>query len=263
MSQVVAALDSGHPLPPNACAITVDDGFRDFFEVAQPILSMYRIPATVFVVTDFLDGSLWLWGDRVKYAFLHTPLQGIGFAMSGREFQFDLSSPSRRSKAAFDVKEHCKQISQEERLAWIAGLQRLLQVSIPEDPPQEFRPLQWADVRALAKQGVEFGAHTRTHPILSTIRSETELRDEIAGSKRVLEEKLDRPAVHFCYPNGRLSDIGPATLDIVRSSGFRSAVTTESGLNYANADRFLLRRIGADCELPVPYFRQCVAAFRV
>src|ERR1051325_9463979 len=158
MSQVVTALDSGDALPPNACAITVDDGFRDFFEIAQPILSVYRIPATVFVVTDFLDGSLWLWGDRVKYAFLHTPLQAIGFGVSGREFHFDLSSPSRRSKAAFEVKEHCKQITQEERLAWIAGLQRLLQVSIPEDPPPEFRPLQWADVRALAKQGVEFGA---------------------------------------------------------------------------------------------------------
>jgi peptidoglycan/xylan/chitin deacetylase (PgdA/CDA1 family) len=263
MSEVASAMESGRPLPPYACAVTVDDGFRDFLEVAWPVLAEYGIRPTVYVVTDFLDGRLWLWGDRVKFAFQRTPLQFAELPAAGRRLRFDLSSPELRAKAAFEVKEELKRAANEERSAWLAEMPRLLDVAIPETPPAEFQPLRWDEVRQLAAQGVEFGAHTRTHPILSSVHSGNDLVEEIEGSKRILEERLDRPAAHFCYPNGRWSDIGDKAAEIVRRSGFHTAVTTEPGLNYSSADRHLLRRIGVDAEAPAPYFRQCAAAFRL
>src|SRR5262245_13279654 len=48
-------------IPPRLAAITIDDGYRDAYEIAFPILRKHRAPATVFVVTEFVDGMAWLW----------------------------------------------------------------------------------------------------------------------------------------------------------------------------------------------------------
>src|SRR5262245_28300410 len=69
--EMVAHLAAGtRPTRPMA-AITVDDGHADAYEVAFPILKQFRVPATLFVVTGFLDGTDWLWTDRVSYVFEH------------------------------------------------------------------------------------------------------------------------------------------------------------------------------------------------
>lgn len=241
MSRVARWLAGGEPLPQNALAITIDDGYRDFLTVAHPVFQEYAIPVTVFVVTDFLDGALWLWPDRVEYA---CSLAGL--------------SPLE----TYQKVEHLKRLSNAERLRAIADLPRTLGVTIPAGPPPEYGPLSWDEVRRLASAGVEFGPHTRTHPILSSL-SPAELMDEIAGSKRRLEEVLDRPVPHFCYPNGRWEDIGDKALAAVRTAGFETAVTTVSGLNRRPADPFLLRRIASTPEYSERYFSQLAASFRV
>ena len=65
MKQVAAALHGGEPLPPKAVAITVDDGYRDFLLRAYPVFHEFEIPATVFLVSDFIDGTGMLWWDRL------------------------------------------------------------------------------------------------------------------------------------------------------------------------------------------------------
>lgn len=62
-------------MPPGAVAITVDDGYRDFLTDAFPVFQHWKIPVTVFLVTDFVDGELWQWWDRVDYAIM-TPRAG-------------------------------------------------------------------------------------------------------------------------------------------------------------------------------------------
>jgi peptidoglycan/xylan/chitin deacetylase (PgdA/CDA1 family) len=106
---------------------------------------------------------------------------------------------------------------------------------------------------------MEFGAHTKTHPILSALTDPEELRTEIAGSKARIESELNRPVLHFCYPNGKMRDIGPAAAETVRAAGMRTAVTAEPGLNKAHQDAFLLRRIGADPSHPEMYLARSVA----
>jgi peptidoglycan/xylan/chitin deacetylase (PgdA/CDA1 family) len=108
-----------------------------------------------------------------------------------------------------------------------------------------------------------FGAHTSTHPVLSRISGEHELYHEIAGSKLRIEEMLNRPVNHFCYPNGGRDDITPHCVEVVQDAGFRTAVTTLTGLNYAADNRLLLRRIGVEPGFEMLYFQQCAAAFRV
>ncbi len=115
----------------------------------------------------------------------------------------------------------------------------------------------------MAAGGIEFGAHTVTHPILSRIDDPEKLRAEIDGAKRRIDGELDRETAHFCYPNGTRADFTSEAIELVRQAGFQSAVTAESGMVAAGADLYTLKRIGVDPAYPGPYFEQCAAGLRV
>jgi peptidoglycan/xylan/chitin deacetylase (PgdA/CDA1 family) len=263
LAQAAEAFAGGAPLPDRALAVTVDDGYRDFFEVAYPVFREFGIPATVFVVTRFLDGEYWLWGDRVKYAFRHTPLERARLELpGGAVLAHELADASAREHAATEVKERAKLMCQKDFSTFVDSVARVLAVELPASPDGEFQAMSWDEARQAAAGGMEIGAHTISHPILSSLGSMADMAAEIAGSKRRIESQLDRAAPHFCYPNGRMRDIGPAAA-AVREAGFTTAVTTEPGVNRAGADPFLLRRIGVDTSYPPAYFEQCAAAIGI
>ena len=248
LTQVAERLADG-AWPDNALAVTVDDGYRDFFQVAYPVFREYGIPATVYLVSDFLDGRQWLWVDRVRWSYLNSTKP--------------LGSRDERLNVARTQIEAVKLKPNAERLAWIAALPGDLGVSAPEQPPPEYAPMRWEEVREAARHGIEFGAHTVTHPVLSRVASEAELRAEIGGSKARLEEELGRAVEHFCYPNGSVTDFTAEAVEVVRAWGFRTATTTTLGTVSEGDDALRLRRIGVEPALEPRYFAECAAALRV
>ena len=105
--------------------------------------------------------------------------------------------------------------------------------------PEQPQLLGWDEIRELDADGtLRFEAHSLTHANLPTLR-EAAARQEIAGSKRVLEARLGRPVQLFSYPFGLF---GHRDRALVAEAGFRAAVTCEPGLNTRWTDRFALRR---------------------
>jgi peptidoglycan/xylan/chitin deacetylase (PgdA/CDA1 family) len=156
-----------------------------------------------------------------------------------------------------------KEVSNQDRLSVLAELPARLGVSLPSDPPVGCEPLSWPEVREMAANGVEVGGHTCTHPILSRVETREQLHDEISLCGKRIEAELQRPAQHFCYPNGRPADLNADTFAATRAAGYDSAVTTVSGLNTSRSDRFALRRIGVNPDVPPAWFHQVTAGFRV
>jgi len=101
------------------------------------------------------------------------------------------------------------------------------------------------ELRDLAAAGWELGAHTMTHPDLSTLDYDACL-EEIEQSRAELERIAGVGVETFAYPFGRY---GPAALAAVRDAGFLAAVTTGSG----RWDSYEITRamIGAADPLPV------------
>lgn len=252
MAQVADWLSSGNPLPENALAVTVDDGYRDFYQIAFPLFREYGIPATVYLVSSFLDRELWLWVDQVQYAFLH-----------GQAPRAELATTQSRQRAGREMIESLKRMPNAERLRLLAELPAQLHVSLPREIPPQYEPLRWDDVREMAAAGFEFGAHTRTHPVLSRLTGAEDLANEIAGSKRQIERQAGLEVNHFCYPNGSHEDFGPDAVEAVRAAGFHTAVTTVTGLNYPGVNPLRLARIGVEPGLDPDYFARCSAGFRV
>lgn len=223
--------------------VCVDDGHYDSYSVAFPTFLKYRIPAICYLVTGFVDGVDWLWCDKIAYLCMRSQRDRIFIDRpAGGHFVSRLGSPSERARCADRLKDWLKLLPNRERLDVLQRLPSTFGVSLPCVPPDEYRSLSWGHAREMMNGGISFGVHTDTHPILSRI-SEAEIEKEVAISKRRLEAELDIPAVHFCYPNGHLEDLGVRTPDILRRYGFRTAVTTIPGVNDAHTDRLKMHRI--------------------
>ena len=96
-----------------------------------------------------------------------------------------------------------------------------------------------AQLRAWHEGGMEIGAHTRSHPRLRQC-SDTQLHDEIAGSKTDLEDVLGAPVTQFCYPYGDMDD---RVADVTRASGYAAATTTRRGRAIIGTDLWRLPRV--------------------
>jgi peptidoglycan/xylan/chitin deacetylase (PgdA/CDA1 family) len=263
MRQVDSALRGGEPLPRNAVAVTVDDGYRDFFRNSHPVFWEFSIPTTVYLVSGFLDRHHWNWWDKIQYALEHTKQTKFELqTRSGRRVFF--VRPGQAYTQMHQLALPLKEFTNRERNAEVERLLQQLRVTLSERMPAWCEPMTWDEVRQLAKTNVEFGAHTKTHAILATVDNETELTNEIRGSRKRVEEELNQPVLHFCYPNGRPQDIGLDALRITRESGFRTAVTSIRGMNKVNStvDPLQLKRLGADPELPERYFAELLAGVR-
>jgi len=104
------------------------------------------------------------------------------------------------------------------------------------DPPR--RLMGWNEAATLVAQGMEIGSHSRTHPFLTNL-SESEMEQEIRGSKEMIEDRLGRPVRSFSYPHG-LHDARCRRL--VASAGYSGAFSTRFGGNGVRTDPFQLHR---------------------
>lgn len=227
------------------CAITFDDGWRDVYENAYPLLRSHGIPATVFLPTGFIGTRKWFWTDRLA-RLVNSPRPGKGGRTVETQIGFSPSKPGLPGEAdgrgVFGIIEAMKRLREEE-------IERILEALSEErgmDPASEERVfLAWEEAIEMFRSGiVRFGSHTESHRILTTL-SDDEVAVELRRSKErlVAQGVADPDFVPFAYPNGNHTDRIAAMVSAV---GYRVAVTTEKGWNRAKPtlDAYRLRRIG-------------------
>jgi peptidoglycan/xylan/chitin deacetylase (PgdA/CDA1 family) len=263
LSDVVSRWQAGQPLPARALAITVDDGYADF-QCAWPLLKAFQLPATLFVVSGFVNRDLWLWPDVVQFCLSRSPLSGIRLDLpDGSCFERSLQTAPERRAADADLDASLLAMPDEFRRDVIARLPQAARTPLPVDIPSEYLALSWEDLKKMASEGLEVGAHTETHPVLARISSPGLLQREVAGSKRAIEDRLNLPVRHFCYPNGQIADFNAASVDAVRAAGFLSATTALRGLVNPGDSPWELRRIGIDPLMSNDTFELELAGFRM
>src|SRR5215468_4343222 len=232
-------------LPPRLAAITIDDGYRDAYEIAFPILRKHCAPATVFVVTEFVEGTAWLWTDKARYLAAGAAAQAFEIGIGGRDLRLELNGAASRAVAAGLINAALKPLSEEARDALIERLASELRVKLPERPPLAYGAINWRQAREMADAGMEIGSHTLTHSILTGL-SDERLREEVGRSRDRIQSAIGRKVETFCYPNG---DYDLRAQCEVARAGYQFAVTTEVGLNSRRTDPLALRRIHGEYDL--------------
>jgi peptidoglycan/xylan/chitin deacetylase (PgdA/CDA1 family) len=239
------------------CIMTFDDGWKDFYAYAYPILKANSVPATVFVATDFIGTDEWLWTDRLSHVLLGQASRGRSGRVSHssssplvRRIE-GLGTPSERTleESIRILKEYPPEAIRETitELAVRTGAD-------PGNPPGRAF-LTWEEVRKMVASGlVSIGSHTASHRILTSL-PEDEIRDEMARSRDrlIMEGAVSEKFLPFSYPNGNFNGKIAA---MAREAGYSLAVTTEAGWNGRDSDLFALRRnaIHQDMASSTPLF---------
>ena len=199
---VVDALHSGDwsAVPERAIVLTLDDGDRGNYELL-PVFRRHGVRPMIYLCSGVVGRSRRFWFESVADAEPYKRMRNTRrLETLKRELGFEQEA----------------EVSEAER----QGLSR--------DEILEMAP--WVD----------FGAHTRFHPILTQC-SDEEAWYEVVESKRELEALLDRPIRHFCYPNGDYLD---REVEYARRAGFASARTVDVGWTAPSGDPFRLKILG-------------------
>lgn len=244
------------------CVITFDDGWKDNYQFAFPVLMKYRIPATIFLVTDFIGTARWFWPDHMMLLLekcrQHTTGEADRKAVStilAETIGVTLSAGDSIDPDA--IIEFCKGVEVDRIHRIIDRLSRALHMDLPTQRVL----LNWDEVREMAGKGVTFGSHSGSHRIMTQIPL-SEVKTELIDSRNTMLQQGIKPVPVFCYPNGNFDrDIQ----ELVRESGYLAAVGCEVGLERNRpGDLFALKRIGLheDSSASVPLLAFALSGFR-
>ena len=244
LSEWIARRRDGKLLPVRGCSITFDDGWRDNYEFAFPILKQADVPATIFLVSDFIGTRYSFWPNRL--ARLLNTIDGLSSAHLPnrlREVLQRAGDPIATYGASVTADQIDTAIEACKALPDAAMVELLDQVAdrMPGTVSVGARDLLDArEIMEMRDAGlVKFGSHTRRHTRLTASLPVDALKNEIEVSRKNLEQLLGQPVSIFCYPNG---DYTGAAVEIVRQT-YRGAVTTGPGWNRPDGDPCLLRRV--------------------
>jgi len=256
---VIAALRGNRSLPRNAVAVTFDDGFSDLYEYAMPILERARVPATVFIPTDYVDSGEPLWFDLIAYILMNVDVRSVAVPLAAKELPESDDVQSRR-KAIKSILAWLKICPDAERLAFIAYTQTAFPEVVAAGTAALGRALNWNEIREMSARGVEFGAHSASHPCLTRISDEA-LRREMVLPKKALEEHLGIAVESMAYPFGGRNSFSPAVAAAARAAGYQVGVSYLPGINTLPfADSFALLRQHIERDTTRSYFKAVVNA---
>jgi peptidoglycan/xylan/chitin deacetylase (PgdA/CDA1 family) len=213
---------SGKPFDEPVAAITFDDGYRDVYEQAFPVLQRKGIPAAIFVVTDLVGRPIWQHHDRL-YRF-------VAKAFATWE------DPQRTLRAllrALDIGADAPLAALTTPLTTVAALLPGLPLAsvgrvlegLESAVGNGFGPapltVTWPMLAEMRRAGWVIGSHSATHPSLPT-ESPATVAEQVERSKGELERHLGQPIAHFAYPGGHFT---PPVVDALHTAGYQFAYT--------------------------------------
>jgi peptidoglycan/xylan/chitin deacetylase (PgdA/CDA1 family) len=240
LDEALSVLDGTREAARDVAVITFDDGYRDVYTNAFPVMRDLRVPGVVYVPSSFIGTDRRLGHDRLFAALRRMTDRGIGPVAVG------VGNPGERWLIDAFEGDAAPEVALERLIARhpTPGLLRLadaledrLAIGSWKPPPGEL-PMSWEMLREMEAHGVITGAHTAEHTVLTNQRLD-DARREIAQCKAALEKGLRKPLKHFAYCNGYYS---AGVAQALKAEGFVSAVTTEDMPNTPGVDPFALKR---------------------
>ncbi len=221
--------------------VTFDDGFKNNYTCAYPIMKTYDIPSTVFLTTSFVDkdpnyGGI-LWTDYISSILQSTGKTHLDLTDFGLG-RIDLSDNLKRYHAKGNICFELKKLDYKEKKRIVEEISRRLESGVSEYDYSIFQSLDWDDIDRLSgDELMVFGAHTVNHEILPALPYDV-MKREILDSKRIIEKRIAKPITAFAYPDGSFND----EVKSIVSSNFDCALASTEGLNHKGVDRYALRR---------------------
>lgn len=250
----------GATLPPNPAIVTFDDGYKECYACALPLLLKHGLKAAFFIATSYLTERRIFWWDRISYVVRASNADRIRLEYP---FSLELDIAATRERAigqllrvvkcqpALDLDRFLSGLTSACGVAWDSVLERAYADQLL---------MTWDEVRAMQSFGMEIHSHTRTHRVLQTLPI-GDLDSELAGARRDLEEQVGRPVRGISYPVGRSISSSPLIRAAVSRAGYDLGFSNTSGVTVLNGsvDPLDMHRISVERSMPSSYFKALLA----
>ncbi len=247
LSDLVGYIIAGKEIPEKTIAVTFDDGYEDNYINAYPVLKKYSIPATIFLTTDHIESSKIFWWDKVSEIIKKTSESFINVnefrTVSNSRFNLQdslkLGNWTQKAYAIGTIINLFKTFEYKKIPDAVDLLQRMLDIDNKdiENPAM----VTWKQIKEMSNNGIDFGAHTATHPDLTKIDLK-EAEKEILKSKETIENKTNNTASGFAYPFGLSVNLNNQIKKIARDY-FQYACTAKMGPVADCSDIYGLKRV--------------------
>ena len=185
--------------------VLFDDGYKDNIEYAAPLLKKYNCPASFYIVTDCIDRNIPTWTYLVDHAFQTTQRSKLVLPFNFVPEKFKSVSLQKKNDdggVVKAIKPWMKSLSNAERITISESV-----LSQCDDIKQlDNKMMNWNDIRQLHTEGFIIGSHSHTHPMLASLKDESEIKDELKVSAgRILSETGIIPQT-ISYPIGSFDE---------------------------------------------------------
>jgi peptidoglycan/xylan/chitin deacetylase (PgdA/CDA1 family) len=235
--------------------ITFDDGYRDNYEQAYPVLRSHGVPGVFFVTTGFLDAPRVPWWDEIAWMVRRSTAGSLPASPRWGEV-IDLGGD--RAAAIQGLLRAYKRLPGGQGDALLAELAE--RTGSGRCPPGEAAAtwMTWNMVREMRAGGMAIGGHTVSHPVLARLDREAQGR-EIEECDRRIREEVGEPMRWFAYPVGGRDAFDDRTRDLLAAAGVELAFTYYGGhRRYDDWDPFDVRRIPVERDVTAGLFRSLV-----
>ncbi len=219
------------PLDKPNYMLTFDDGYKDNYQVAFPVLKRFSVPAIFFVATKPIGTETILWYDAVRY-FYETKYLEEG------------SRPVLIKKELKSMLIKLKKMGRAEREDRIKKMEK-------KSKKHQALMMDWSEIQKAHAGGIQIGSHSHSHPILTHLDRDGQIK-EIQTSLEMIREKVNVKTQMFSYPEGDEGSFNQDTIQILKSSGIRYAFTTTNGVNHDMESPFNLKRVGIKASDTIP-----------
>lgn len=259
MDDFVAGLEDPSRLPARPGLITFDDGYRDNYDIAAPLLREAGVRACFFLVTALIGTARPPWPEEVACCLKRSRTAVVPSPFGPDDPPYE-TGPTRRLGAVVRFLRNAKQVSHTRLQEILLFLREATGVN-PQDSCTERLMLSWDEVRRLKSQGMAIGGHTRTHPVLAGVADPALLWDEIRGCYEDIREQIGSPPGAFAYPFGTEAAMTATAAREVARAGFRAAFSFVNtfAARPPGGDRFSIPRLYAAAQKGYTRFRQALA----
>lgn len=221
---------NGRQYPDNSVLITFDDGYRDNYLNAFPILKKYNIPAVVFLTTGPIETENPLFFDALRFGLINTSglmldLKDIGL----RRYFLDKKNKAYMSGMIREITDFSKKMDYNSKMELIRAIYDKLDLEWTAENNKKTY-LSWDEIREMSENGIEFGSHTVTHPQLSQLSYET-CKEELLRSKQIIEKQTAKPVRVLAYPFGGNKDFNETVEKAAKEAGYECAFSLCNNYN--------------------------------
>lgn len=247
-----AAVDGRHPLPPHAALLTFDDGFVDHYAVAFRALSARGLTGVFFVAGDAAGPAPRLLGvHKTHFLLAHVGADAFGRAVLAACSRADLEAARRARVFGADQWDQADERAIKNLLNYglpFEEAERVLDALFARhigDQASFARALYLNDdlMADMARGGMTFGYHTRSHRMLSRLDA-SQQHAELSGGVAWLRRLTGQRSVPFCYPWGGPGTYTADTVRLLEKTGYSIAFNTVRRRTRVGRDgRFELPRL--------------------